>query len=250
LHGAWGEGGGLQHLLEMLEEETRGRIRFVGCGARASEIAMDKGASKERASESASAFGVTVLETKVVDASDERLPIDVPCVVKPIKEGSSIGLHFVETQEDADRALQAVKATDVVYMAEAMIRGREFTIAVMQTPAGFRAFPPVEIKSAVATYDYEAKYARDDTVYTPGSEMPSDAQQAMQDHACAVAESVGARHLARVDYLLAEDSEAVFLEINTMPGFTERSLYPMAAAHAGLDMDTLVLTLLNMANGS
>lgn len=241
LHGSWGEGGALQDLLEQ-----SGRP-FVGCRAPAARLAMDKVATKL----AAAGVGVPTAPGAVLNGADRACPLPLPVVVKPVHEGSSVGLMMCHGEQDWDRAHGRVRSGEFggrVFLVESMIRGRELTVGVLGTGAsGLEALPIIEIGPASGVYDYEAKYTRGDTRYLVGPELPAGVAEEVSGSALRVARAIGVRHLCRVDFLLDGSGRAWMLEVNTMPGFTATSLLPKAAVHAGVPMAALVSRLVMMA---
>jgi D-alanine-D-alanine ligase len=239
LHGPWGEGGPMQDVLARVGKP------YVGCASGAARLAMDKMGSKQAAARA----GVPTLPAVVLNAKDDEPPLGMPCVVKPIHEGSSVGVHICTTRERWDKAMIAVAAARgqhplrVNMVEQAVVSPREVTVGVLDG----QALPVIEIRSAVEFYDYEAKYNRDDTKYVVSPELPAGLTQTLQQRALAVAKAIGVRHLCRVDFLLDKAGDAWFLEINTMPGFTSHSLLPMAASAVGLDFAALTSKLVQMA---
>ncbi|MBL8763094.1 MAG: D-alanine--D-alanine ligase [Phycisphaerae bacterium] len=242
LHGAWGEGGPLQDLLE-----ADGRP-FVGSGACASRQAMDKVASKAAALR----LGIATPMFHVFDPRDPACPIPYPVILKPVHEGSTVGL-FVCTCDLEWRAAREVIAADArrgvhrAYLIEPRVgggRGRELTVGIIDR----RALPIIEITPAEGLYDYEAKYNRDDTRYTLDPSLPAGLADRMKAESLRLFAAMGCRHIARVDFMLDPVSgQAHFLEINTTPGFTDHSLVPKAARHAGQDMPALCAELVGLA---
>lgn len=238
LHGAFGEGGPMQDLLEM-----EGRP-YVGCRPRAARLAMDKMATKAIAL----SLGIPTAEGVVFNSRDEGCPISTPLVVKPVHDGSSCGLHVCKDQASW-RATRAKVVADIeknpgrAYMVERFVPGRELTVGILDG----RALPIIEIRPAGGLYDYEAKYSRDDTRYTVGPELPPGVWQVVEQAAMRLAAAIGVRHLARVDFILDAGGTPWLLEINTMPGFTDHSLVPMAARGVGLEMPALCAALVDMA---
>lgn len=242
LHGRWGEGGPLQDLLESLGTP------YVGCAPRAARLAMDKVASRTFAQFA----GLDCKPCAILDPNDPVRPLDLPLVVKPVFEGSSVGLFVCRTEDEWRRAHRASADSGKVTLIEPYIKGREITLAMIQDGPGdasapLRALPFIEIQPAEGLYDYEAKYTRDDTRYTVGPALPAGLEAHLVPRARAFARAMGLRHLCRVDFILDDDGRAWFLEVNTMPGFTTHSLVPMSARTAGLPMPALCAHLVRCA---
>lgn len=243
LHGPWGEGGPLQDELEKCGKA------FVGCGSAAARLAMDKMATKMAAAR----VGVPTLIAGVLNVRDRVPAFGLPCVIKPVHEGSSVGVHICRTIGDWEKGLRAVEVDQAkhphrVYMVErAAIGAKEMTVGVLDGAA----LPIVEIRpnlaSGVEFYDYEAKYNRDDTQYVVAPTLPGDLTKRMQECAVRVAREIGVRHLCRVDFLVDAQNETWLLEVNTLPGFTSHSLFPMAAGGIGLDFAKLTKRLVELA---
>jgi D-alanine-D-alanine ligase len=248
LHGGWGEGGPLQDLLE-----ADGRP-FVGCKAAAARHAMDKVATKF----SAVRVGIPTPECRVLDLRDSAPPLPLPAIIKPVHEGSTFGLFVCRTVKEWETALTAIRAdrsgpaADRAYIIEACVsrpggkKARELTVGIIDG----EPLPVIEITPADGLYDYEAKYTRNDTTYTVAPMLPGNVTQTIQSQTAALAKAMGVRHLARADFMLDGDepgATAWFLEINTLPGFTDHSLVPMAARNIGQEMPVLCSRLVQMA---
>jgi D-alanine-D-alanine ligase len=232
LHGPWGEGGPLQDLLA-----GRG-LPFVGCDAAAARRCMDK----QQAKQLAAAAGVPVIEGGVVQAGDPS-PVPPPAVVKPVDDGSSVDLWMAEDDESLEQAIAAVTARRGRALVERRVRGREITVGLLEG----EPLPVIEIVPAAGPYDYQAKYERADTQYRVAPvDLPAEVVAAASDAARRVWDAVGARDLARVDFLV-DAGVPRMLEINTMPGFTARSLLPRAARAAGYDLPRLAARLVDLA---
>lgn len=243
LHGSFGEGGPLQDILEL-----SGRP-YVGCKSSAARLAMDKFATKLAAARA----GIPTAAAAVFNAKDDTCPLPLPVVLKPIHDGSSVGLHICHTETDWHTARKAaildISSQDRAgkpgraYLVEQFIKGQELTCGVIDG----EALPLIHIQPSKGPYDYEAKYTRGDTQYTVAPELPRGVTQTVQDRAVALFQALGCRHLSRVDFLLDHAGNAWLLEINTMPGFTATSLVPKAAAHTGIDMPRLCEKLVKLA---
>lgn len=237
LHGPWGEGGSVQQLME-----ADGRP-YVGSGPEASRGAIDKVFTKCIAA----SLGLTCLPTAILRSDEPLNPFAFPVVAKPVFEGSTIGLHVCETEEAWRGAHAAAAASGIPYMVEPMVRGRELTVGVVNTGSGMRALPVIEIRPADGLYDYQAKYTREDTRYLIDPELPSGVKERIQRQTVDLARTMGLRDLCRADFLLDDQHRAVFLEVNTMPGFTSHSLVPMAAARVGIPVAELVSAFVDNA---
>lgn len=233
LHGAWGEGGPLQDLLEL-----DGRP-YVGCRPRAARLAMDKVATKALVAE----LGVPTPRAQEVRMGQ---PVDVPCplVLKPSDDGSSVDLRICSTPQEVQRARLELEPRRGRLMAEEFVCGRELTVGMVDG----ECLPIIEIRPREGTYDYEAKYHRDDTEYVLDPDLPAGVADAVRAFTRAAWHAIGCRDVARADFML-DDRGPWFLEINTMPGFTDHSLVPKAARHAGMPMEDLVGRLVRAALG-
>jgi D-alanine-D-alanine ligase len=229
LHGHWGEGGPLQELLEECG------VPFVGSRPKAAALAMDKLATK------------TILAADHVPTPPSRqlLPddvcdLDLPLVIKPVDDGSSVDLRICRSQAQVESARRELHPKRGRLMAERYIQGREITAGIIHG----RALPLIEIipGQAVEFYDYQAKYHRDDTQYEIDPELPGDTARRCKQIALLAFNRLGCRDVARVDFMVDENGPW-FLEINTMPGFTTHSLVPMAARKLGLEMPALCASL-------
>lgn len=239
LHGAFGEGGPLQDVME------RDGRPFVGSRASTARLAMDKVATKLAAAR----CGVATPEAAIVRPGDEAVGIEAPLVIKPVHEGSSVGLSICRSPEDASRALRSLDHARV-WTAERMIAGRELTVGLLAHASGeLTPLPMIEIVPAAGVYDFEAKYGRGDTRYDVDPGVPASAAREASDSALRVAASLGVRHVARVDFMLDAAGVLWFLEINTMPGFTETSLLPKAAGAVGLSLADVCVSLVDLAAG-
>ncbi len=230
LHGPYGEGGPLQELLEQSE------IPFVGSTSISSRNAMDKAYTKKIANQ----IGIQTPNWSVL-SKDETCDVVIPLVLKPVDDGSSIDIAICRTPTEVAEARALLHKKRDVLLAESYIRGREITVGIMNG----QPLPLIEIvpPTDIATYDFEAKYERDDTLFIVEPQLPPNR---CVEHALLLYESMGIQDIARVDFILDDEGEWL-LELNTMPGFTDHSLIPMAAKHAGIDMCTICSSLVEIA---
>src|SRR5689334_8811226 len=227
LHGTWGEDGQLQAILEQRH------IRFVGSGSAASKLGMDKAATKlawEKA-------GLPTPPYELVTKANPVTAIKAPCAVKAVDSGSSVDVYICQKQADADKALKTLLSKYGQALVEQFIKGPELTVGLLEE----KALAPIRIVPKVEFFDYEAKYKRNDTEHRFDTGLPADLIAKCQRLAERGNAVVGARDLARVDIMIDEKThEPYMLEINTLPGFTPKSLLPEAAAHAGVKFPQLV----------
>lgn len=248
LHGLWGEGGPLQ---DLLDADTR---PYVGSGPSAARLAMDKVATKLHAS----ALGIPTAPSAILGPVPDRCPLTLPVVLKPTHEGSSVGLYLCYSDADwtaaRDAAIADSRATGRSYLIERMVGGVELTVPLLGSESGsrgLRALPVIQINPAEGVYDYAAKYTRGDTRYTVEPDLADGLTARLQRDAVALAERLGVRHLARVDFMLPDRGDWAgvpqLLEVNTMPGFTSTSLLPKSAAHTGTSFAALCDHLVRLA---
>jgi len=236
LHGRFGEDGCIQGLLEYL------RIPYTGSGVLASALAMDKVTAK-RLFDGAR---VPTAPWRYPATRESVLELGLPSVIKPRGEGSSVGLSIVRTESEIASALERAAGFGGA-LAERFIKGRELSVAVLGDGAEARCLGSVEICPADGTYDYAAKYTREDTRYLVPAPVPEEIQREISERALAVHRLLECSGATRTDFLWDGAHGPVVLEINTIPGMTRHSLLPMIAAHAGLPYEELVETMLKDA---
>ncbi len=232
LHGSWGEGGPLQELLD------RRGIKYVGCRTTAAQIGMDKLASKQQAQR----VGVLTAAYQIIE-NGTSLTLEPPLVLKPIAEGSSVGVEVCRTAAQVEVARQKLHPQYPRLLAEQFIKGCEVTVGIVDQ----QVLPPIMIVPVAEFYDFQAKYDRNDTRYEFDTGLPETVVEQLKKSALAVYNAIGCRHLSRVDFIVDDQRQAWFLEINTLPGFTDHSLLPKAAAKIGLDMPRLCDKLVRLA---
>jgi D-alanine-D-alanine ligase len=239
LHGRWGEDGGIQSELEALG------ACYTFSGPAASRLAMDKVRAKERFLDKE----IPTPPYRVAQAGDEPAldeafaSLGAPLIVKPVADGSSIGLGLAGTREELRQAVRKVWAMGDPALIERRIVGREFTVGVL----GDAALPVLEIVAPGGVYDYKNKYVSDQTQYVFEHGLPADVDARMRALALASHRALGCRDLSRVDIMLSGQGEMGVLEVNTIPGFTSHSLVPKAAARQGLPLPALCEQIVAMA---
>ncbi|MGB8369196.1 MAG: D-alanine--D-alanine ligase [Limisphaerales bacterium] len=235
LHGTYGEDGTVQRRLDEL-----GAI-YTGCDAEASRIAFDKVLTKKRCVEAR----VPTVKFLVVSSGKTPWPENwlPPLVVKPVRQGSSVGLQLVERVEDWQKALAEALKFDSEVLVEEKIAGRETTVGIL---AG-QPLPVVEVRPKTGSYDYKNKYTAGCTEYFCPAEFDPAMTKRIQSAAFGAFQAVGGRDYARVDVMVRASGEPVVLEVNTLPGMTETSLLPKAAAAAGLNYAQLCQRMVDLA---
>jgi D-alanine-D-alanine ligase len=235
LHGTYGEDGTVQRRLDEL-----GAL-YTGCDAEGSRIAFDKVLTKQRCVKA----GVPTAKFLVVNSIKAPFPKgwQPPLVVKPVRQGSSVGLQFVERIEDWQKALAEALKFDSEVLVEEKIVGRETTVGIL----GGEPLPVVEVRPKVGSYDYKNKYTAGRTEYFCPAEFDSATTKRIQATALGAFQAVGGRDYARVDVMVRASGEPMVLEVNTLPGMTETSLLPKAAAAAGLNYAQLCQRMVDLA---
>jgi D-alanine-D-alanine ligase len=235
LHGTYGEDGTVQRRLDEL-----GAL-YTGCDAEGSRIAFDKVLTKQRCIEAK----VPTATFLVVNSEKTPLPKgwQPPLVVKPVRQGSSVGLQFVERAGDWQKALAEALKFDSEVLIEEKIAGRETTVGIL----GGEPLPVLEIRPKTGSYDYKNKYTAGRTEYFCPAEFDSKTTKRIQAAALGAFQAIGGRDYARVDVMVRAGGEPVVLEVNTLPGMTETSLLPKAAAAAGLNYAQLCQRMVELA---
>lgn len=238
LHGRYGEDGTIQGALELLG------IPYTGSGVMASAIGMDKWRTKMIWC----AAGVKTPAFELVSADSDFAAIEqtlgLPLFVKPANEGSSIGISKVKQAGELKAAYELAAQSDPLVIAEQYVGGGEYTVGIL----GDRALPIVRIVPANEFYDYEAKYLRDDTQYLCPCGLSAEREAQIQAEALQAFRTIGGQGWGRVDFLMDEQGQHYFLEVNTSPGMTDHSLVPMSAKAAGISFDELVIKILELAH--
>src|SRR5262245_16580085 len=238
LHGRFGEDGTVQGALEYLG------IPYTGSGVMASALAMDKWRTKLLWQASGLPTPAWRLMTARTDPSDLVSRLKLPLMVKPAREGSSIGMSKVTSVEKILPAFQLAVRYDEVVIAERFIEGVELTAAILVE----EALPLIRLETPREFYDYEAKYFADDTRYILPCGLPATQERSLQKLALEAFRVLGCSGWGRVDMMLDRSGNPYLLEVNTIPGMTDHSLVPMAARARGIPFDQLVVRILETAH--
>lgn len=236
LHGMNGEDGTVQGVLEMLG------VTYTGSGVMASALAMDKLRTKQLWN----GIGLPTADFEVLTALSDWADIMArwqAAIVKPAREGSSIGMTKVTTAEELAQAYQLASGFDSSVLVEECIVGAEFTVAVIDG----KALPAIRLETDNVFYDYDAKYLSDDTRYLCPCGLSAQKERELKDLAERAFESLGCKGWGRVDFMQDALGNFYTLEVNTVPGMTSHSLVPMAAKAIGLSFEDLVEKILQLS---
>jgi D-alanine-D-alanine ligase len=237
LHGRGGEDGSLQGLLESLQ------LPYTGSGVMSSALGMDKLRTKLIWQSLGLATPAYAVLRDQADCERIVASLGTPLIVKPIHEGSSIGMAKVQSVQELEQAWQAARQYDDVALVEKWITGAEFTVAILDG----RAMPAIRLRTPHTFYDYEAKYLTNDTQYICPCELAPEREAELGELCLEAFNAVGCRGWGRVDVMQDQAGKFYLLEVNTVPGMTDHSLVPMAAAAAGMSFTELVLAILASA---
>jgi D-alanine-D-alanine ligase len=235
LHGTYGEDGTVQRRLEEL-----GAI-YTGCDPEASRLGFDKLLTKQRCL----AAGVATPRFLLIESVSASWPMgwDPPVVLKPARQGSSVGLQFVERVSDWSDVLAETMRYDSRVLMEEKIVGRECTVGILAD----KPLPLVEVRPKTGIYDYQTKYSSGATDYFCPADFDEPATARIQLAGLAAFRAIGGRDYSRVDVIVQPTGEPIVLEVNTLPGMTETSLLPKAAAAAGIGYAELCQRMVDLA---
>ena len=238
LHGRYGEDGTVQGALELMG------VPYTGSGVMASSLAMDKWRTKLVWQ----AVGIPSPRDRLLDAATDWQQVvrelGLPLIVKPVHEGSTIGLTKVTAEEQLPAAYALAARHDPMVLAEEFIAGRELTASVLEA----EALPLIWIEAPGGNYDYQNKYFTDETKYHCPAGIPPAKEAEIRAMAVKAFQVLGCEGWGRADLILRGDGSSSFLEMNTSPGMTGHSLVPMAARQAGISFPDLVLRILEGAH--
>jgi D-alanine-D-alanine ligase len=242
LHGRYGEDGTMQGLLEQMN------LPYTGSGVLASALAIDKQATKRLWS----SFNLATPQFAMLSAQSDWQKIvqdlGLPIIVKPAREGSSLGLSKVTKLEDLPAAYELAAKLDRDVMAEQCIIGEELTCPIVGDGESARALPVIRIVAPDSNYDYHNKYFSDDTKYLCPTGLDLALEAKVQELALSAYRALGCKGWGRADVMIdRKTNQPYLLEMNTAPGMTGHSLVPMAAKAAGVEYADLVLWLLSKA---
>jgi D-alanine-D-alanine ligase len=230
LHGENGEDGKIQSFLDLMG------IPYTGSRSNSSMIAMDKLLTKliwEK-------LGFITPKFKIVNSTtqfDELLSsLGAPFIIKPAKSGSSLGVSIVNSQDDLVKAYRYAIDFDSTILAEEFIKGRELTVSVL----GEKALEVIEIETTNSFYDYNAKYLSDETTFSKPIDITEKELKSLKENAIEAFRALGCSSWGRVDYIMDKKGKFYLIEVNTIPGMTGHSLFPLAAKYSGMTFNTVV----------
>lgn len=236
LHGNFGEDGKIQGFLSTL------KIPYTHSAVYSSAVCMDKSATKTllKPLQITMAESITLYRGESFD--DVKMP-EMPVVVKPSREGSTVGISIVRFDSELKTALEQAFTFDDTVLVEKFIAGKELTVTVLNG----KALPIIEIAPKSGFYDYESKYTPGKTEYLVPAPLKEETTHFIQQQSEAIYKAMGCRGVARIDYILDNQNVAWFLEVNTIPGMTVTSLVPKSAGQIGIDFATLCEIILDNA---
>lgn len=237
IHGVYGEDGRLSAELDA------GGFAYGGCGQASSVLCFDKLVSKAIAARLGIpvARDVLIFPDKLPDYKELADALGEPFILKPRRDGSSVGLHFVRSPADFEAASSGLATSD--YLAESYMDGTDLTIGILDG----KALGVVGVHPEGGLYDYTHKYTEGLSRYDVPAQIEEDLQDRLSAWSCRLFKACGCRDLARVDFRISSKGAVIFLEINTLPGMTPTSLLPKTAQLAGLEFQELVLEWIGFA---
>jgi D-alanine-D-alanine ligase len=234
LHGRGGEDGEIQGFLQAIN------LPYTGNGVTASVLSMNKRISKNNWIQQGLPTAGFERVTATTDVTELVAKLGLPLIIKPVNEGSSIGMSKVNTEQQLSEAIELALKYDADVIAEQWIQGEEYTVAILDGTA----LPAIRLKTPREFYDYEAKYQSNTTEYLCPCGLDAESEEQMQQLAVRAFEGLGMSGWGRVDFMRDGAGQFYLLEANSVPGMTDHSLVPMAAKQAGIDFDDLVWRIL------
>ena len=237
LHGKNGEDGKIQSLLELL------KVPFTGSASTASMLAMNKFYSKLVWNDHALITPKFLILNKTnLDYKKIITHLSDPFIVKPSSSGSSFGINLVKNKDDLILAFTDASKYDPTVRAEEFIEGREFTVSIL----GNKSLGVLEIAPKNEFYDYNAKYVSNETIFTKPTDLNPEVLEKMENIALSAFTSIGCSGWGRVDFMMDKKFNFYLIEVNTVPGMTDHSLFPLAARNAGLNFEQTVQHIVDL----
>jgi D-alanine-D-alanine ligase len=237
LHGKNGEDGKIQSLLELL------KVPFTGSASTASMLAMNKFYSKLVWNDHALITPKFLILNKTnLDYKKIITHLSDPFIVKPSSSGSSFGINLVKNKDDLILAFTDASKYDPTVIAEEFIKGREFTVSIL----GTKSLGVLEIAPKNEFYDYNAKYVSNETIFSKPTDLNPEVLEKMENIALSAFTSIGCSGWGRVDFMMDKKFNLYLIEVNTVPGMTDHSLFPLAARNAGLNFEQTVQHIVDL----
>lgn len=241
LHGKYGEDGCIQGLLEIMG------IPYTGSGVKANAVGMDKEFTKKVLKYHKLPLIPSVTVSNISEFKGKDIELNFPLMIKPVSEGSSIGMSKVNTPEELDKAFEEAKKYNFDVMLEEFVEGKSVTVGVLDLENDTIATPILEFRTKTEWYDFEAKYTQGLTEFILPAEIPDKTRDEVKKLSIEAHKAIGAKGMSRVDFVINNDNVPYILEINTIPGMTDLSDLPAQAKTMGIDYDNLVGIILNSA---
>lgn len=247
LHGKYGEDGRIQGLLDMLN------IPYVGSDVLASALAMDKYKAKQIFEKNAIPVAKSMAYNVANETNWDHLVAQInqefqpPFVIKPNREGSTLGLTIVNDANQVQQAIKNASESDSIILVEDFIKGKEITVPVLGAIGEEKALPIIEIIPKNKFYDYESKYSEGGSEHIIPARIDEKLTKIIQEYAVKAHQLLGCKTYSRVDFILTEDEVPTILEVNTLPGMTPTSLFPDAAKAVGMSYEEMIETFINLS---
>lgn len=241
LHGKYGEDGCIQGLLEILG------IPYTGCGVKTSSVAMDKEFTKKILKTEDIPVIPSIVINDFEKIKSKKICLNYPLMIKPVSEGSSIGMTKVSNEKELDIAIKEAQKYTKKVMLEEFIEGKSITVGILNINNDTIATPILEFKTKTEWYDFEAKYTDGLTEFILPAKLDADLTKEIQDISIKTHQLLEAQGMSRVDFIVTKDNQFFVLEINTIPGMTDLSDLPAQAKAMNINYDELVEIILNSA---
>lgn len=241
LHGKYGEDGCIQGLLEILQ------IPYTGSGVKASAVAMDKEFTKRILQTQSLPIIPSIVIKSFSELEDKEFNLNYPLMIKPVSEGSSIGMKKVDNVRELESAVNDAEKYKTGIMLEEYLNGKSITVGVLDINGKTIATPILEFRTKTEWYDFEAKYTEGMTQFILPAEINSELTKYIQDLSIKSHQAIEAKGMSRVDFVVTEEGKPFILEINTIPGMTDLSDLPAQSKTFGISYDELVKIILQSA---